>query len=61
MVLGSRDEAIPGVTDTLAAAQEAGSEAAEDEDQDMVYEDGHFVPLIRGLFFHLDKDLVERG
>ena len=35
-VLGSRDEAIPGVTDTLAAAQGAGSEVAEDEDQDMV-------------------------
>ena len=36
-------------------------EAAEDEDQDMVLEDGHFVPLIGGLLLHLDEDLVERG
>jgi len=38
-----------------------GGEAAEDEDQDMVYEDGHFVPLVGGLLLHLDEDLVERG
>ena len=49
MVLGSRDEAIPGVTDTLVATQGAGGEASEDEDQDMVCEDGHFVPLVGGL------------
>jgi hypothetical protein len=36
-------------------------EATEDEDQDMVYEDGHFIPLIRGFLLHLDEDLVERG
>ena len=36
MVLRSRDEAILGAIDTLAAAQGAGSEATEDEDQDMV-------------------------
>ena len=35
-LLGSQEEAILGATDTLAAAQGAGSEAAEDEDQDMV-------------------------
>jgi hypothetical protein len=47
MVLRSQDEAIPRVTDTLAAAQGAGSsEVAKDEDQDMVYEDGHFISLI---------------
>ena len=38
-----------------------GGEAAEDEDQDMVCEDGHFIPLIRGLLLHLDEDLVEEG
>ena len=27
----------------------------------MVCEDGHFIPLVRGLLLHLDKDLVERG
>ena len=36
MLLGSQDEAIPGATDTLATAQGAGNEVAEDEDQDMV-------------------------
>ena len=60
-VLGSRDEAIPGVTDTLAAAQGVDGEAAEDEDQDMACEDGHFVPLVGDLLLHLDEDLVERG
>ena len=60
MVLGSRDEAIPGVTDTLVATQGASNEATEDEDEDMVYEDGHFIPLVGGLL-HLNEDLVEWG
>ena len=46
MVLGLGDEAVPEVTDTLAATQEVGGEALEDEDKDMVYEDGHFIPLV---------------
>jgi hypothetical protein len=50
---------VPGVANTLAAAQGVGSEVAEDEDRDMVCEDGHFVPLI-GDLLHLDKDLLER-
>ena len=49
------------MTDTLVAAQGAGGEAAKDEYQDMVCEDGHFIPLVGGLFLHLDDDLVERG
>jgi hypothetical protein len=60
-VLGSRDEFIPGVINTLAAAQRASGEAAKDEDQDMVREDGHFIPLVGGLLLYLDEDLVERG
>jgi hypothetical protein len=35
-VLESRDEAILGATDTLAAAQGVDGEAAKDEEQDMV-------------------------
>ena len=35
--------------DTLAVAQEIGGEVVEDEDKDMVYENGHFVPLVGGL------------
>jgi hypothetical protein len=27
----------------------------------MVYEDGHFIPLVGGLLLHLDEDLVEQG
>ena len=54
MVLGFRDEAVPGVIDTLAAAQGAGGEAAEDKDQDNIYEDVYFVPLVGGLLLHLD-------
>jgi hypothetical protein len=46
---------------TLVAAQRVGDEATEDEDQDMVYEYGHFVPLVGGLLLLLDEDLVQRG
>ena len=59
-VLGFGDEAVLGATDTLAAAQGVGGEVAEDEDQDMVCGDRHFIPLVGGLL-HLDEDLVERG
>ena len=53
-ILGSRDEAITGAIDTLIATQGAGGEAADDEDQDMVCEDGHFVPLVGGLLLHVE-------
>ena len=59
MVLGSRDEAILGATDILAAAQGADGEVAEDEDQDMVCKDAHSLHLA-GDLLHLDKDLLER-
>jgi hypothetical protein len=35
-ILGVRDEVVLEAADTLVAAQGAGGEAAEDEDQDMV-------------------------
>ena len=54
MVLGFGDEAVLGATHTLAAAQGMGGEAAEDKDQDIVYEDVYFVSLVGGLLFHLD-------
>jgi hypothetical protein len=53
-VLGFGDEAVPGATHTLAAAQGAGGEATEDKDQDIIYEDVYFVPLVGGLLLHLD-------
>ena len=49
---------VLGATNTLAAAQGADGEAAEDEDQDMVCEDAHSLYLI-GDLLHLDKDLLE--
>ena len=58
-VLSIRDEVVPGAIDTLVAAQGVGSEAAEDEDQDMVYEDVHSLHLV-GDLLHLDKDLLEQ-
>jgi hypothetical protein len=60
MVLRSQDEAALGATDTCSCIR-SGGEAAEDEDEDIVCEDGHFVPLIRGLLLHIDEDLVEWG
>ena len=53
-VLEFGDEAVPGATNTLAAAQGVDGEALEDEDEDMVYEDGHFIPLVGGLLLHLE-------
>jgi hypothetical protein len=44
---------VLGAIDTLVAAQGASDEALEDEDEDMVYEDDHFVPLVGGLLLHL--------
>jgi hypothetical protein len=54
MVLGFRDKAVPRATRTLTVAQGAGSEAAEDKDQYIVYEDVHFVPFVGDLLLHLD-------
>jgi hypothetical protein len=39
---------------TLVAAQGVGREAMEDKDQDIVYEDVYFVPLVGGLLLYLD-------
>ena len=52
---------VLGAVNTLAAAQGASGEAVDNEDQDMVCEDGHFIPLVGGLLLHLDEDLVEQG
>ena len=53
-MLGFGDEAVLGETHTLAAAQGADGEVAEDNDQDFVCEDVYFVPLVGGLLLHLD-------
>ena len=37
MVLGFRDEVVPGVTHTLAVAQGVSGEVVKDKDQDFVY------------------------
>ena len=53
MVPRFRDEAVTGAIDTLVATQGAGDKELEDEDEDMVYEDSYFVPLVGGLPLHL--------
>ena len=50
MILGFGDEVVLGATHTLVATQ---SEAAEDKDQDIVYENVYFIPLVGGLLLHL--------
>ena len=54
MVLRFGDEVVPGATHTLVAAQGVGGEVVEDKNQDIVYQDVYFVPLIGGLLLHLD-------
>jgi hypothetical protein len=54
MVLEFRDEAVPGPTHTLAAAQGASGEMAEDKNQDFVCDNVYFVPLVGGFLLHLD-------
>ena len=54
MILGFGDEVVLGATHTLVAAQGVGGEAVEDKDQDIVYEDVYFIPLVGGLLLHLD-------
>ena len=45
-VLEFRDEVVLGATNTLAVVQGVGSEALEDEDEDMVFEDGTWFLLL---------------
>ena len=51
MVVVVHDEAILGVTNTFAAEQGAGKEAAEDLDNGIVREAGQCVPLVGGLLY----------
>ena len=44
-----QDEVFLGATDTFAAKQGAGGEAAEDLDKDIVHEASQCVPLVGGL------------
>jgi hypothetical protein len=46
VILRLRDEAVLGATNTLEAAQGTGGEVLEDEDEDMVYEDGTLSLLL---------------
>ena len=51
MVIGVRDGVFPGATDTFAAEQGAGWEAAEDLKNDILREAGQCVPLVGSLHF----------
>ena len=49
MVVGVRDEAVPGLGDQFAMEQEVGGEAADVLKNKILYEASHRVPLIGGL------------
>ena len=53
-MLGFGDEAVPGATHTLATTQGVGDKVVEDKDQDIIYENVYFIPLVAGLLLHLD-------
>ena len=53
-----RDEASLGATDTFAAEQGAGEEAAKDLDKDIVHEAGQCVPLVGGLLHFINVHAV---
>jgi hypothetical protein len=50
------DEALLGVTDTFAAAQGAGQEAAKNVKKEIVYEASHYFPLVGGPPFRRAYD-----
>ena len=58
MVVVVRDEAVLGATNTFAAEQGAGREAAEDLDNGIVREAGQCIPLVGGLlhFVYVQQD-----
>ena len=53
------DEAVLGATDTFAAKQGAGGEAAEDLDNGIIREAGQYVPLVGGLLYFVSNDITE--
>ena len=58
MVVVVLDEVVLGVTDTFAAKQGAGGEAAEDLDKDIVHDAGQCIPLVGGLFHFVNVHAV---
>ena len=50
-----RDEAVPRATDTFAAEQGAGGEAAEDLDNGIIREAGQYVPLVGRLLYFVSN------
>ena len=59
MVVVVLDEAVPEATDTFVAEQGAGGEAAEDLDNDIIYEVGQCVSLFWGLLHFVCKEITE--
>jgi hypothetical protein len=53
-----RDEPILGATDTFAAQQGAGREAAEDLKNDILCEASQCVPLARGLLYFVEPAII---
>ena len=53
MVVVVLDEEVPGATDTFAAEQGVGGEAAEDLNNGIVREASQCVPLVGGLLYFI--------
>ena len=53
-----RDEVSLGATDTFAAEQGVGREAAEDLENDILCEAGQCVPLAEGLLHFVEPTIV---
>ena len=49
MVVGVRDEAVLGATDTFAAEQGANGEVVDDLNNSIIHEAGQCIPLVGGL------------
>ena len=53
------DEAVLGATDTFAAKQGAGGEAAEDLDNGIVREASQCIPLVGSLLHFVSNEITE--
>ena len=52
-----RDEALPRATDTFAGEQGAGGEAAEDLQNEILYEAGQCIPIV-GSRLHFEESAI---
>ena len=59
MVVGVRDEVFLGATDTFAAEQGVGREAAKDHENEILHEASQCVPLVGSLLHFISVQYDE--